>query len=209
MSTLMQLERSRLLDAMLEELVEKGYEGAEVEAAIHRARLSGEEWCSRFPDKDACLIAAFEQLTERLRAAVQRGCGVDGQWPTRVYAGVRELLGELASRPELAEALTRTFASIGVEAQLRYQAFVESLAPLLREGRKYSGMAKLPREVEMLAVGAAEAIVYDEVASSRTAQLPTMGPEILFSLLVPFVGPASAAAEMERARRDDERSEIR
>jgi hypothetical protein len=186
---------------MLEELVEKGYGEVEVRGALRRAHLGGEGWSELFVDKDECLVAAFDQLTEQLRAAIVRGCATGSGWPGRVAGGLRVLLGKLAARAQTAEALARTFPAIGPAAQARYQAFVESLAPLLGEGREFSGIAaELPGEVELLAVGAAEAIVFAEIQAGRTAGLPALGPEILFSVLVPFVGPARAAVEMEAER---------
>jgi hypothetical protein len=188
---------------MLEELVEKGYGEVEVRGALERAHLGGEEWSALFVDKDECLVAAFDQLTEQLRAAIVEGCAAGSDWPSRVAGGLRVLLVRLAARAQMAEALARTFPSIGPSAQARYQAFVESLAPLLAEGREFSGIgAELPGEVELLAVGAAEAIVFEQIQSGRTAGLAALGPEILFSVLVPFVGPVVASAAMgeERAR---------
>ena len=51
----------------------------------------------------------------------------------------------------------------------------------------------------MLAVGAAEAIVFEEIEAGRAARLPALGPAILFSILVPFLGPDGASAEMKTA----------
>jgi hypothetical protein len=53
--------------------------------------------------------------------------------------------------------------------------------------------------VELLAVGAAEAIIFGEVDAGRAGRLPQMLPEILFSVLVPFMGPDRAADEMRTA----------
>jgi AcrR family transcriptional regulator len=201
MSTATEEDRARLLEAMLEELVEKGYGEADVEGALERAHLGGGRWSQLFVDKDACLVAAFEQLTEQLRAAICEGCARGGDWPGRVAGGLRALLATLAGRAAMAEALTRSFPSIGPEAQVHYQAFVESLAPLLAEGREFSTPGtELPGAVELLAVGAAEAIVFEQIQAGRTAGLAELGPDILFSVLVPFLGPAIAAAEMEKAR---------
>ena len=201
MSTATEGDRARLLEAMLEELVEKGYGEVEVRGALERAHLGGEEWSTLFVDKDECLVAAFDQLTEQLRAAIVEGCAAGHDWPSRVAGGLGVLLARLAAGAQTAEALARTFPSIGPAAQARYQAFVESLAPLLAEGREFSGIgAELPAEVELLAVGAAEAIIFEQIQSGRTAGLPALGPEILFSVLVPFLGPAVAAAEMEAER---------
>ena len=194
-------DRARLLEAMLEELVEKGYGDVDVEGALARAHLGGEGWAALFVDKDACLIAAFDQLTGQLREAICEGCAAGDDWPGRVAGGLRALLTRLAARAQMAEALARSFPSIGAAAQARYQAFVENLAPLLAEGRELPGMSgRLPDEVELLAVGAAEAIIFEQIRAGRTADLGALGPEILFSVLVPFIGPAVASAAMEAER---------
>ena len=204
MSTVTQFERERLLGAMLEEMAEKDYQGAEVEAALCRVGLSGNEWLDEFPDKDSCLFAAYEQLTERLVRRTCEGCALGEDWPAQVRCGLAALLEELAARPPLAKVLIRGFPAIGPRARGRYQAFVEGFATLLKGGREFSRMSEeLPIEVEMLAVGAAEAIVFEEVEAGRAAQLPGLGPAILFSVLVPFLGPERASVEMERAGRGD------
>jgi AcrR family transcriptional regulator len=204
MSTATEEDRARLLEAMLEELVEKGYGETELAGALERAHLGDRGWSAQFGDKDECLMAAFDQLTERLREAICEGCARSEDWPTRVAGGLGALLRRLAAQARMAEALARTFPSIGPAAQARYQGFVESLGPLLVEGREFSGIAEqLPGEVELLAVGAAEAIVLEQIQAGRTAGLCDLGPELLFSVLVPFVGPVRAAAEMEKSRRPE------
>jgi hypothetical protein len=203
MSTSTQFERERLLDAMLEEMVESGPDGAEVEAALGRAGLDGEQWLAELVDKDACLFAAYEQLTERLARKLGKGCSLGEDWPQRVRCGLEALLEELARAPAVAQLLIGAFPAIGPTARARYQEFVESFAPLLAGGRELAGTgAELPREVEMLAVGAAEAIVFEEIEAGRAAQLPALAPAILFSVLVPFLGPEAASAEMRKAQEE-------
>lgn len=199
--------RERLLEATLLELDEKGREAIALAAVLARAEVSEAEFAAEYEGLDACLADAYQQLTERLDVAVRQGCSgtwplsATPEWPAQVRGGLEALLAELAGSPELARALTRTFPSIGPKQQARYQAFVESFGPMLAKGREFSGAEQeLPGEVEMLAVGAAEAIVFEEVESGRAAELGAMGPSILFSLLVPFLGPGGAAAEMEKAR---------
>jgi hypothetical protein len=183
MNTVTQLERERLLDAVLEEVAEKG--------------------------EEACLLAAYERLTERLTSRVIEGCTAGREWPQRVRAGLEALLDELAAQPRMARVAIRGFPSVGIEARARYLDFIEGFAPLLRGGREFSGMAEeLPAEVEMLAIGAAEAIVFEEIEAGRAAQLPALGPAILFSILVPFLGPEIASAEMQRASEEMEQGDL-
>jgi AcrR family transcriptional regulator len=197
------IARERLLVGMLIELADRGYEAMRVADALSGAGVSRADFEAEFADKDACLFAAYEQLTERLTRKASRGCALGEEWPQRVRRGLEALLEELAGAAAMARVAIRTFPAIGPEARARYQDFVEGFAPLLREGREFSEAgAELPAEVELLAVGAAEAIVFEEIEAGRAAQLPTLAPAILFSLLVPFLGPEAASAEMERAQRE-------
>jgi hypothetical protein len=156
------------------------------------------------------MLEEMEQLTERLASrARDRWTAAGEEWPRRVWAGLEALLEELAAEPRMARLAIRGFPSAGAEVRARYLVFVEGFVPLLREGREFSGMAEeLPAEVEMLAIGAAEAIVFEEIEAGRAAGLPALGPAILFSVLVPFLGPDAASAEMQRASAEMEGGEL-
>jgi AcrR family transcriptional regulator len=209
MNTVTQLERERLLDAVLEEAAEKGHREVDVIATLRRAGIHDEGRLAEFASKEACLLAAYERLTERLTSRVIEGCTAGREWPQRVRAGLEALLDELAAQPRMARVAIRGFPSIGNEARARYLDFIEGFVPLLRGGREFSGMAEeLPAEVEMLAVGAAEAIVFEEIEAGRAAQLPALGPAILFSILVPFLGPKAASAAMEKASEEAEEGDL-
>jgi hypothetical protein len=208
-STSTQFERARLLDALLEEMAEKGPDGVEVETALRRAGFAGEQWLAEFVDKDTCLFAAYAQLTERMACRAAEGCRAGGDWPQKVRCGLEALLEELAGAPAVAQLLIRAFPATSSAARARYQAFIESFVPLLQGGRDLAGAdTELPREVEMLAIGAAEAIVFEEIEAGRTGQLDTLAPEILFSVLVPFLGPEAASTEMERAGEGLQRGDL-
>lgn len=199
--------RERVLEAMLRELGEKGQEGLSVATVLSGLDVSAEEFAGEFQSLDACLDAAYEDLTARLAGVVRTRCAEDRPsgsgvaWPDRVRVGLEALLAELAGDPARARALTGVYPSLGPTRQRRYQAFVESFAVQLRARRELGGIVgELPGDVDSLAVGAAEAIVFEEIASGRTEALPEMTPSILFSVLVPFLGPDRAIAEMEKAR---------
>ena len=205
-----QVERARLLDALLEEMGEKGYEGAEVDAALERAGLDSNGFLVEFIDRDTSLRAAYEQLTGRLRDKATVACAaVEGDWPQQVCHGLRALLDELGRQPEPGPGPGPLIPLNRAQGGAQYQCFVEGLGPLLSGGREFSEAGEqLPAEVEMLAIGAAESIVYEEIEGGRIAELPALGPAILFSVLVPFLGPEAASAEMETAREALERSNL-
>lgn len=193
-------QRDTLLRAMLEELVGKGYGDASVERARAAAGVSAAEFEAEFAGKDECLFAAYDCLTERVVETASADCDQADPWPDRVRVGLESLLQAVAAYPEMARALTRSFPGIRPAAYERYVMLLSRFEPFMREGREYSGVEEeLPGEVELLAVGAAEAIIFGEVDAGRAERLPQMMPEILFSILVPFMGPDRAADEMRSA----------
>jgi AcrR family transcriptional regulator len=193
-------QRDTLLRAMLEELVGKGYGDASVETACRAAGVSAAEFEAEFSGKDDCLFAAYDRLTERVVTRASADCDSADPWPARVRVGLERLLQGVADHPDMAEVLTRSFPGIRPAAYERYVTLLSRFVPFMREGREYSGVAEdLPGEVELLAVGAAEAIIFSEVDAGRAERLPQMLPEILFSVLVPFMGPDRAADEMRSA----------
>lgn len=193
-------QRDMLLRAMLEELVMKGYGDASEERAREAVGVSAAEFEAEFGGKDECLFAAYDCLTERVVERASADCDQSDPWPDRVRTGLESLLQAIAAYPEMAKALTRSFPGIRPAAYERYVMLLSRFVPMMREGREYSGVEEeLPGEVELLAVGAAEAIIFGEVDAGRAERLPQMMPEILFSVLVPFMGPDRAADEMRSA----------
>jgi AcrR family transcriptional regulator len=188
-------ERQRLYDAALDELGERGYEGADLDDALARAGVSRPAFEAEFSDKDSCLFAAYDELTGRLVRRAATKCDRNDEWPRRVRTALGTILDELAAEPRIARALVCSFPAIRPLAYLRYMEFLESFAPFLREGRDFSDLSgELPGEIEMLAIGAAEALVFEEIDAGRASQLPSQAQAILFSLLVPFMGPERALA---------------
>jgi hypothetical protein len=193
-------QRDTLLRAMLQELVGKGYAEASTECAREAAGVSAAEFEAEFGGKDECLFAAYDRLTERVVMRASAECDGSEPWPERVRVGLESVLQAVAAYPELAKAMTRAFPGIRPAAYERYVGLLAQFEPFMRGGREYSGLEEeLPGEVELLAVGAAEAIIFTEVDAGRAGRLPQMMPEILFSILVPFMGPERAADEMRSA----------
>lgn len=192
--------RERLLWAAMAELAEKGYREMSIERAMREAGVSAAEFEAEFEGRDACLFAAYDHLTELALARATSRCDDEQAWPERVRDGLATLLETIAAEPEMARAITRSFPGIRPATYERYVELVARFLPFVEEGREYSGVdEELPGEVEMLAVGAAEAIIFGEVDAGRAERLPQMLPEILFSVLVPFMGPDRATDEMRNA----------
>lgn len=193
--------RDLLLEEMLAELAREGYAESSVTTVMRVAGMSEDEFSAAFEDKDDCLFTAYERAGDKLVHRASAGCEESGgDWPARVRAGLCAVLEEIAAKPAQAAAMTRAFPGIGPRAYARYSNLLSRFAKLMVEGRECSGIGdELPDEVELLAVGAGESLIFAEIDAGRTGALPAMMPEILFSILVPFIGPDRAADEMRQA----------
>lgn len=196
--------RERLHRRLLIELDEAGLDGIDLPAILERVAISRAEFDATYDSLSDALFGAYEEWTSHLDEVVRAACrGADREsdWPVRVRLGLEALLRELAAEPQLARVLARAFPATSPRAQARTQAFVESFAPMLAPGRRLAPEGvELPVEVEVLAGGGAEAIIFDEIVAGRAGDLPKLLPSLVFSLLVPFVGPTEASAEMKKAQ---------
>jgi hypothetical protein len=192
--------REQFLRSALKALGEHGYEDLDYKLLGRGGDLGTAELEDEFGDLDDCLFEAYRSLSGRLVAIAKAPCEEGLAWPERVRRSLVALLGELANDPTMALVVIRSFPAIRPAAYRLYVELLDSFAGLLEEGRSLATVAEeLPAEVELLGVGAAEAIVFAEIDAGRGGELPSILPEVLFSVLVPFIGPEAAAEEMRSA----------
>jgi hypothetical protein len=89
----------------------------------------------------------------------------------------------------------------GEDARERYRAALARFTPLLEEGRVYSGQGdKLPADTARFAIGGATSMIFDEVRAGRGPELRRILPDLVFAVLMPYLGPEQAEEEMRRVR---------
>jgi hypothetical protein len=59
---------------------------------------------------------------------------------------------------------------------------------------------KLPPTLTRIVAGAAAARIHKQVATSHTSRLPHVHPELLYLVLLPYVGREEAQQQVQRAR---------
>jgi AcrR family transcriptional regulator len=185
---------------MVRAIAEKGYDGVSVRDVVARAGVSLITFSEEFENKDECLFEAYDRVIDELVVYVADAFRSERDWPERIRDGLDALLRALAAEPDVAQMAAVEFPSAGPQAHQRYRDALERFLPFLEEGREFSGHSgELPPGVELMAVGGVEVIIFDEVVAGRVSKLPAMLPEIVFAVLVPFIGPEDAAAAMHAA----------
>jgi AcrR family transcriptional regulator len=196
-------DEQRILWATVRLVAEKGFESVTVFDVLDRADVSRAAFYQLFESKDECLFAAYEKVLDSLVAYVGRAYETDGPWPLKVRRAMQACLEACSAEPEVTRMTTVDLPAARPEAQRRFRNALERFVPLFIEGREYaSDEINLPRDLERMAVGGAEMIIFDEVVAGRAEDLPTRLPDLLFSVLAPYIGPEAAAAEVRRAAGD-------
>lgn len=136
---------------------------------------------------------------ERVLSAATGGCQVGQPWLERVRGGLERVVDLFAADPALARAAVVEPATAGLRARRLQGEAIDRLAERLapRQG-ELAGEERLPECVALMSVGAVFGLIGDEVRAGRTAELPARLPDLLFVMLVPYLGPQVAALEMQR-----------
>jgi AcrR family transcriptional regulator len=193
-------QRERLLEAMVRVPTEKGYEATTVTDVVEFAGVSRATFDELFDGKAACFLAAYDAVFDVLIAHITAAFeAADGPWPEQIVAALRALVELLAAETDIARLVMVEVTAAGDDARERYRAALGRFTPMLEQGRAYSGQGDaLPPDTARFAAGGATSMIFDEVRSGRGAELRRILPDLVFAVLMPYLGPEAAEEEMRR-----------
>lgn len=191
--------RQAILEAMVRVVGRKGYKPTSVADVIAEADVSRTTFYKHFEDKQECFLAAYDMLTERVLAEVMERCDAGLPWVDRVRAGLATLVEMFALNPELARTAIVEVSAAGADARQRHWDAISRFTEFLEDGEELAGGRELPENIALMAAGAVSGLIFDELLTGRAERLPQMLPDLVFALLVPYIGPGAAAEEMRKA----------
>ncbi|HEU4907035.1 MAG TPA: TetR/AcrR family transcriptional regulator [Solirubrobacterales bacterium] len=198
-------ERERILEAMVRMSAAKGYEATTVEDVLEYAGVTRENFDEMFADKEACFLEAYDAVFDVVIAHVTAAFAAasDQPWPEKIAAGLGALVELLAMEADIARMAMVEATAAGDDARERYRAMFTRFTPFLEEGRTYSGQGdELPADTARFAVGGAASMIFDEVRAGRGPELKRILPDLVFAVLMPYLGPEAAEDEMRRVTRE-------
>lgn len=201
-------QRDRLLDAMAQSCAEKRYADVSVADIVAQARVSRSTFYEIFPDKEACFLAAYDAILGRFVTEVIKACADPAlTWPEQIELGIEAALDFLAAEPAFARMCIVDMFSAGPSALERYLSAIRLIANFVDGGRtRMPDREEVPRSIATMSVSGAAVVIRAEIVGERTLHLPEVGPDILFSLLVPYMDREEA---LERSERYAERRALR
>lgn len=191
--------RQLILEAMVRVVGHKGYKATSVADVIDEAGVSRTTFYKHFEDKQECFLAAYDLVVERVLDEVIASCDPTQPWLERMRVGLTTVVERFAVDPALARTAIVEVAAAGSDARRRHWDAITRFTEFLAEGEKLAGGRELPSNIGLMAAGAVSGLIFDELLTGRAERLPELLPDLLFAMLVPYIGPGAATEEMRRA----------
>lgn len=182
-------QRARIVAALAEETVEKGYRAVTVSDIVRRAGIARNTFYENFSSKEDCFLSAFEYAVDSALARVVDAGGKADAWPAMIAAGIAAFLHYVASEPALARTCIVEALSAGPAAVERYEHSIQTFVPFFQMGRKFSAKgAELPETLEETIVGGIFWILYQRMTMGQVEQIEGLQGELVEFSLTPYLG---------------------
>ena len=216
------VQRARILAAMVQVVAEDGASAVTVARVVARAGVSRRTFYDLFDGCEDCFLAVFEDALARAsRVAVVAAGSAPVVWREQVRAGLCALLALFDEEPALGSLLVVDALGAGSEVLERRARVLETLAAIIDQGRSATGSgrgtssASSPPLAAEGVVGAALSVIHARMlerrahallrarnGSSRSPREPALLIELLNPLMglivLPYLGQAAARRELDR-----------
>lgn len=194
-----EVQRARMLAAVVEAVSEMGYAGVSVAQVIERASVSRRTFYELFEDREDCFLAAFEEATHDFGKIVAEAYEREAGWLDGIRAGLATLLGLLEREPATAWFCLVEPWGAGERTLRRCAELSQALAAVLEQGREQRG-AREPSPItgEGLVGGAILVLHTRLVQDRKTPLMDLLGP-LMSMIVLPYLGPAAARRELDRS----------
>jgi len=191
-------ERARLREAVVEVVIEAGYEGASVEAICERAGIDRAAFERHFADLQAAVIGTYwdytNEFNERLRAAYERG----SDWRSSLRGAAYAAAYYIRDRPQVVRFGTLILFQAGAMAQAERESHLQQMVDLIDAGRgETDDPDSLDRGVAEGAFGSIyESVVRAVRSGEGTRSAPDIVPELMYISVRPYLGQEAAREEL-------------
>jgi AcrR family transcriptional regulator len=192
-------QRQRILQAMIEVVSERGYPETRVVDVIGVAGVSRKTFYELFTSKEDCFLATYDVLLATLLGDTGRGfeSKPGAPWAERIAEGLGALLDDLAEHPDEARFAIVEVLAAGPKALARRDAALRQFTGFIDAGRAETSV-ELPGITALSIAGGVNEVLYSEILHGAASRLPSRLPDLMFCIVLPFVGPERAAEERRR-----------
>lgn len=194
-----EIQRARMLGAMVDLTRERGAERVTVAHVVGRAGVSRRTFYELFEDREACLLEALDDALGRIEEAVMPAYRHERGWSQRIGAGLTAMLEYFDADPATAALCVVDSLAAGPEALERRAVVVDALVSAVDRGRREAGtQTGLNRVIAEGVVGAVLGVLYTRLREPTPKPLLPLRGQLMGMIVLPYLGPEAAAAELAR-----------
>jgi AcrR family transcriptional regulator len=194
-----EIQRARMLSAMVDLTHEQGAERVTVAHVVARAGVSRRTFYELFDDREACLLAALDEAFERVSDTVLPAYRRERGWSERIGAGLTAMLELFDSEPGMAALCVVDALAAGPEALERRARVVDVLVSAVDRGRREAtAPGTLNRVTAEGVVGAVLGVLYTRLREPDPKPLMSLRGRLMSMIVLPYLGPEAAAVELAR-----------
>ena len=204
-----ELQRGRMITALLEAVAENGYPALSVGAVIGRARVSRKTFYDIFEDREDCFLAAFDQVIEDMRVKAASAYNEGSSWREGVRAALASILIFMDQERGLARVCVVDTLRAGEAVLERRARVLDQLARVVDRARTVEKHQRDPPSLAAEAVvGGVVSVLHDRLTEyASTPLLPLLGP-LMSMIVLPYLGEGAARAELNAPCPPVQREEV-
>jgi AcrR family transcriptional regulator len=193
------IQRARMLGAMVEQVSEQGAANTAVAHIVARSGVSRRTFYEIFKDREDCFLAAFDEAARRLETVVISAYEQPETWRAKMRAGLIALLESLAADPAMGRLLIVESLAAGPAARERRQGVIDRIVSVVDEGRgENKAGAELPTLTAEGVVGGVLSVLHSRLADTDASDLTDLTGPLMGMIVLPYLGPAATRKEIER-----------
>jgi AcrR family transcriptional regulator len=195
-----QIQRARILSAMLDSATERGAGGVSVAHVVERSGVSRRTFYEQFADREDCFFAAFEQALSYASERVVPAYLGEKRWRERIRAGLIALLCFFDQEPQVGRVLITESLAGGPRTLQRRGQVIGKLTSIVEEGASEAKVAFAPSPLTGEGVvGGVLAVIQRRLAEEPHTPLVELTNPLMSMIVLHYLGAGDARRELQRA----------
>ena len=193
-----ELQKARLLTAMVQEVSERGAANVSVGHVVGRSGVSRRTFYEIFDDREDCFLAAFDDGLNRVAAVVVPAFELSGMWSAGMRSALAALLDCFEHDPALGRLLIVESLAAGPGALERRQGVIAEVMPIVERGSQ-DARAVAQDEGALTAegvIGAVLSVLHARLVQEEPGGLFELLGPLMGMIVLPYLGPAAARKEI-------------
>jgi AcrR family transcriptional regulator len=196
----LEIQRSRILAAMVEECAARGAANVSVAHVVSRAGISRRTFYDIFTDREDCFRAVFDEGIARASRYVLDGHDPAASWLERIRTILGGLLAFLDAEPDTGEFLVVGSLGAGPATVERRRRVLAQAIATVDEGRGDANAGKeLPTLTAEGIVGGVLSVLHSRLLDRDSESFLGLAGPLTSMVVLPYVGTAAARRELARA----------